>query len=180
MDTERIQDQIRRAHDGHAWHGSSIKELLSGVTAAQAAERPVKNAHTIWELVRHMMVWRAVVCRRIGGDPVRSLTPARDWPAIGRSTDAAWAATLADFEQSQRQLLETVGRISDARLADMVPEHPYTFYVMLHGVVQHDVYHAGQIALLKKALGRPARSTPRRARSARRSKTRRPQHHARS
>src|SRR5260370_21067202 len=75
----RIADQLRRAFRGDAWHGDSVFEILEGVTAAQAAARPIKSAHTIWELVLHVAAWDGAVLRRLGGGAV-GLSAAENFP----------------------------------------------------------------------------------------------------
>ena len=70
-ETARIADQLRRAFYGGAWHGDSLFEILTGVTAAQAAARPIRNAHSIWELVLHISAWDAAVRRRMTGVAVQ-------------------------------------------------------------------------------------------------------------
>jgi len=153
-ETARLADQIRRAFDGDAWHGDSIKELLTSVTAETAAARPIKNAHSIWELVLHIAAWDDAVCRRIGGVAVQ-LAKEQDFPAVKDTSPAAWRQTLSHLEQTHSQLIKAVAAFPDSCLQDQVPgktEDYYDFYYMFSGIVQHEIYHAGQIALLKKAL----------------------------
>jgi uncharacterized damage-inducible protein DinB len=153
-ETARLADQIRRAFEGDAWHGDSIKELLAGVTAATATAKPIKNAHSIWELVLHIAAWDDAVLRRIGGAAVE-LTKQQDFPPVKDSSPAAWRRTLSRLEQTHNQLIKAVAAFPDSRLQDQVPgktEDYYDFYYMFSGIVQHELYHAGQIALLKKAL----------------------------
>jgi uncharacterized damage-inducible protein DinB len=149
----RIADQLRRAFDGEAWHGDSLFEILNGVTAAQAAARPIAGAHTIWELVLHIAAWDgAVLRRRIGGVAV-TLSDAENFPAVTDASEAAWRESLAQVRRVHENLVKTVADLPDSRLYDQVPGKEgahYTFSYMLHGVVQHELYHAGQIALLKK------------------------------
>ena len=150
----RLADQIRRAFEGDAWHGDSIKQLLAGVTAATAADRPIKNAHTIWELVLHIAAWDDAVSRRIGGAAVQ-LTDEQNFPPVKDTSPAAWRRTVSHLEQTHHQLIKAVAAFPDSRLQDQVPgktEDYYDFYYMFSGIVQHELYHAGQIALLKKAL----------------------------
>jgi uncharacterized damage-inducible protein DinB len=152
--TACLADQIRRAFEGDAWHGDSIKELLTGVTAATAAARPIKNAHSVWELVLHIAAWDDAVYRRIGGAAVE-LTKQQDFPPVKDTSPAAWRQTLTHLEQIHQQLIKAVAAFPDSRLKDQVPGKPedyYDFYYMFSGIVQHELYHAGQIALLKKAL----------------------------
>ena len=147
-----IADQLRRAFNGEAWHGDSLFEILEGVTAARAAARPIAGAHTIWELVLHVAAWDGAVLRRLGGGAVE-LSDAENFPPVTDTSEAAWRAALARVRRGHEGLVAAVVSLPDSRLDDMVPGKEgahYTFYYMLHGVVQHELYHAGQIALLKK------------------------------
>jgi len=150
-EVERIGEQLRRAYEGEAWHGPALQEILAGVTTAQAASRPLPQAHTIWELVLHIAAWESVVRRRLGGEAIGDLPPEQDWPPVGDTSEAAWKKALDELERGHQALRAAVAGLSDARLAEKVLEQDYSVYAMLHGVVQHDLYHAGQIALLKKA-----------------------------
>jgi uncharacterized damage-inducible protein DinB len=148
----RIADQLQRAFEGEAWHGDSLLEILKGVSAEQAAARPIKNGHTIWELVLHIAAWDGAVRRRMGGVAVK-LTDAENFPPVANTNEAAWGKALAEVRRAHEELIAAVSAMADARLYEMVPGKEgahYTFYYMLHGVVQHELYHAGQIALLKK------------------------------
>ena len=78
-ETFRLADQIRRAFEGNAWHGDSVLELLAGVNARTAAARPIKNAHSIWEILLHIAAWDDAVRRRIGGTAV-TLTDEQNFP----------------------------------------------------------------------------------------------------
>ncbi len=148
----RIADQLRRAFDGDAWHGDSLLEILEGVTAAQAAARRIPDAHTIWELVLHIAAWDGAALRRIGGTAVE-LADAENFPVVSDASDAAWHKATAQVRNTHQDLIAAVVALPDSRLFEVVPgKHGphYTFYYMLHGVAQHEAYHAGQIALLKK------------------------------
>ena len=148
---ERIQDQIRRVYEGDAWHGTSTHEILAGVPAAVAVKRVLPAVHTIWELALHMTAWRAVVVRRIEGEMVE-LSHEADWPRRQGETEEDWRQILDELDRSQERLLDAVGSMTDARLGDAVPGKDYDYYVMLQGIVQHDAYHAGQVALMRKLL----------------------------
>ena len=150
---DRILDQLNRAFEGPAWHGPSIKELLSGVTAAQAHQRPIANGHSIWELVHHIAVWEDVGRRRLAGDPAEvPLSSTEDWPPAEDLSEAAWEKSKAALERSHQALVEAISRVPLSRLDEPILKDKSTVYVTLHGVIQHDLYHAGQIAILKKAL----------------------------
>ena len=149
----RIADQLRRAFDGEAWHGDSLFEILEGVTAERASARPIKGAHSIWELVLHIAAWDDTVLRRLGGAAVE-LSDLENFPPVRDTSEAAWRRALAQVRRTHHDLVAAVAELPDSRLYEMVPGKEgahYNFYYMLHGVVQHELYHAGQIALLKKA-----------------------------
>lgn len=148
----RIADQLRRAFDGEAWHGDSLFEILKGVTAAQAAKRPIHSAHSIWELVLHIAAWDGAVLRRMGGVAV-TLSDPENFPPVEDASEATWRKALAETRRVHEELVAAVAALPDSRLSEQVPGKEgayYTFYYMLHGLVQHELYHAGQIALLKK------------------------------
>lgn len=148
----RIADQLRRAFDGEAWHGDSLFEILKDVSAKQAAARPVANAHSIWELVLHIAAWDGAVLRRVGGGAVE-LADAENFQRVTDESEAAWRKALEEVRRVHQELIDVVAKMPDSSLDEMVPGKEgahYNFYYMLHGVVQHELYHAGQIALLKK------------------------------
>jgi uncharacterized damage-inducible protein DinB len=151
-EASRIADQLGRAFDGDAWHGDSVLEILNGVSAAQAAARLITHAHTIWELVLHVAAWDGAVLRRLGGVAVE-LADAENFPPVKDTSEAAWRNAQAEVRRVHQELVSAVSVLPDSRLGEMVPGKQgthYTFYYMLHGVAQHEIYHAGQIALLKK------------------------------
>jgi uncharacterized damage-inducible protein DinB len=147
---ERIIDQIRRAYDGDAWHGLPLRAILADVSAETASARPIRGAHSIRELVRHITFWYDGVRRRIAGEVVEA-DEVEQWPGAIEAGAGAWPQELADLERAHAALLETVGRLAPEGLEGPVPGKPYNVYILLHGLVQHNLYHAGQIALLKKA-----------------------------
>jgi uncharacterized damage-inducible protein DinB len=151
-ESARLADQMRRAFEGNAWHGDAVLKLLADVDAKTAAARPVTNAHTIWELVLHMAAWDDVVCRRAKGARV-SLSDKQNFPPVVDDSEAAWRESVEQLKRTHEQLVKTVAAFPDSRLAKQVPGKKATyhnFFYMFSGIVQHELYHAGQIALLKK------------------------------
>jgi uncharacterized damage-inducible protein DinB len=147
----RIADQLRRAFDGTAWHGPSLMELLEDVDAATAAAKPFSKVHSIWELVLHIAAWDAAGCRRLGGNKIQ-LTGTANFPVAPTPTASAWRKAVAEVKGTHDRLVNMVASLPDFRLYDRVPGKRYDFYFMFHGIAQHELYHAGQIAILKKAL----------------------------
>ena len=147
---ERIEDQMTRAFEANAWHGPAVLEVLEAVSAEQAARRPIAAAHSIWELVLHMTTWKDVVVRRLGGDPVKEVPPEVDFPRVTDTGAAAWTTALHGLGATHQRLLGALRSVSDDQLDQPSPGYRLSRYVLLHGVIQHDLYHAGQIAILRK------------------------------
>ena len=145
-----IAEQFRRAFEGDAWHGPALFELLENVDAATAAARPLSDAHSIWELVSHIAVWDAATLRRLAGEKCQP-EGKDNFPPMPQPSEQSWRDTVAQANRIHNELVKTVAALPDSRLHDRVPGKDYDFYFMLHGVVQHELYHAGQIAILKKA-----------------------------
>lgn len=154
VEVENIVDQMERAFEGDAWHGSSISEILACISAEQAAAFPVAAAHSIWEIVVHTSIWQRVVRERLQGKPLRSLPDDEDWPRIDDTSPAAWAQAVGELRTEYELLREEALRWRGRDLGETTEGERYTVYEMLHGVIQHNLYHAGQIALLGK--GEPA------------------------
>jgi uncharacterized damage-inducible protein DinB len=151
-EVDRLEEHLRRALEGEAWHGPSVLELLGGLSAAQAASHPIAGVHSIWELVLHLASDYDLVLRRLGGDG-RQLTAAEDWPACPASTEENWQQMVQELKLRNKELRQEVRNFPEERLdAPLVPEVPYIAYVQFIGIPQHSAYHAGQIALLKRAL----------------------------
>lgn len=148
-----IAEQLRRAFEGDAWHGPALLELLEDVDASTAAAQPLPGVHSIWELVLHTTVWDNAACRRLAGEKFQP-TGIANFPIVAKSTEAAWHKAVVHAKRTHDVLVKTVAGLPESRLRERVPGKKYDFYHMLHGLAQHELYHAGQIAILKKAQGR--------------------------
>ena len=153
---ERIVDQLTRAMEGEAWHGPSVNETLAKVTAQAAAARPVAGGHTPWEIALHIAAWLSAARRRLGGEAVE-LSPREDWPAIGDTSEAAWEQAKAGLNGEYRRLLEAIHGLSEEGLRRIVAGRDYSMAFLLDGVIQHTLYHTGQIVVLTKATADPRR-----------------------
>ena len=155
-ETARLADQIRRAFNGDAWHGDSVLEILKGVDATMAAAHPIENAHSIWELVLHITAWDGAILARMGGTAVE-LEDEKNFPSVKDTSAAAWGEAIEHAKQIHGELVKAVAAFPDSRLQERVPgktESYHDFFYTFSGIVQHELYHAGQIALLKKAQAR--------------------------
>ena len=151
----RILDQMDRAFAGDAWHGPSLMRLLEGLSSEDASKHPVSGGHSIWELVHHIGAWKTIVDQRLRGEPA-DVSPHRDWPPVWEVSDAEWKRALEDLAESHARLRQAAEGLKDDQLDQKAASTTESRYILLHGVVQHDLYHAGQIAVLRKALGRTA------------------------
>ena len=148
---ERIGDQLQRAFDGDAWHGPSVMQLLGNVTAQQAATRVFPEAHTIWELALHIGAWEGACLARLQGGRAE-LSDDEDWPAVTDTSENAWQQCKSTLVDGNAKLKDAIARLDEQRLDEPILPGMPSVYRTVQGVVQHDLYHAGQIAILKKAL----------------------------
>ncbi len=150
----RIVQQMKLAFNGKAWHGPALQEVLANVNAAQAAAKPIANAHSIWEIVLHLTAWHKFVIKRLSGEEVFDVPMEDDWPAVSDASEASWQKTLQELKKQHHNLCEAAARLQESDLSKIMrsADSDHSIYVMLHGVIQHDLYHAGQIMLLRKAV----------------------------
>lgn len=150
-EVKRIKDQLKRAFEKDAWHGPAVMEVLKGVTAGQAAARPIPNAHSIWEIALHIAAWVGAMKSRLEGKWMDE--PAEgDWPRVEDTSPAAWEKTIKLLKTRHAALQRTISRFSDKDLNRPVAKGKSLRYISLHGIIQHDLYHAGQMAILKKGV----------------------------
>lgn len=142
---------LEEAYEKKTWHGPNLKQALKGVTAKQAARRLGPARHNIWEVTLHAAYWKYAVRRRIEGGKRGSFALkgsnffAR--PEKGKLNEAAWRADKKLLEREHRVLRVTVAKVlRTARGAKFVSQ--------LYGVAFHDIYHAGQIRLLRRLMQR--------------------------
>ena len=153
----RSADELASTIDGHAWYGDSLREILANVTADQARARPIADGHSIWEIVAHLDAWIGFFSRAIDGDPIPAwpaMPKELDWPPIDRGNDQTWQECLRSFFAHHLTFAEKIRTFGDERLEATVPGRTYSFSRMFQSASLHAAYHAGQIALLKKAVDR--------------------------
>lgn len=149
---ERFAKQVQMAFHGEAWHGPSWKEVLEGVNAAQAASRPIPQAHSIVEIVHHVSTWNEVVRRRLEGEQP-SVTNEENFPEIQKLEEPDWEAARRSLFSRANALCETIASFPEDRLreARQAPASG-TWEDLILGQLQHALYHAGQAAILRKSF----------------------------
>jgi uncharacterized damage-inducible protein DinB len=145
---DRIAQLLENTFNKQPWYGSSIMDILKGLTP-EVINKSIGQTHSIGELVLHMIAWRTFAIKRLQGDGNFQVTEDLNFP-----TPDSWEKTLNQLQQSQIELIEAVKKFPESKLGEIVPskEYTYDYYTLLHGIAQHDIYHLGQIGLLKKAF----------------------------
>jgi uncharacterized damage-inducible protein DinB len=146
---QKIVDEIERGYSGDPWHGPSLTRLLSDVDAAIATATPVAGAHSIAQLALHIAAWKEIVAERLSSPVPFDVPPERDWPQAPGAGE--WEQALVRLAASERDLVGAIAAFPPDRLLSPVPGKRHTFAVELRGITQHDAYHGGQIAVLKRA-----------------------------
>ncbi len=156
-EVQRILDQYDRVMQGSAWHGDAIWKILDGISAAKAASRPIANAHSIWEIVGHMAFWEDVAGKRLRGlradlkEMGADLEESCNFPVAPEATEANWRKTLEEFRASNQTFRDSLEKLNASKLDELSAAGKRSYYDEAHGLIEHSVYHAGQIALLAKA-----------------------------
>jgi len=145
------------AYDTRAWHGTNLRGSLRGLTAEQAAWRPGRGRHNAWEIVLHAGYWKYAVWRRLTGTKRGSFgATGSNWFARpeGKPSEADWRRDLRLLADEHRRLREVVAGLGPGSLERMVPGSRFTVSATVRGAAAHDLYHAGQIQLLKRLRAR--------------------------
>jgi uncharacterized damage-inducible protein DinB len=139
---------LQQAYDGAPYYGPSLLAVLQEVDAVTAARRPVGARHTIWEIVAHVAAELRYAVELINGTAGPWVDGQTTWPAVGDLPDTSWALALDELRRAHQSFCEAVLGLNDSDLDRRSDRVATSFYVLLHGVIQHNVYHAGQIRLL--------------------------------
>ncbi len=151
---ELLLEILDQAFDRKGWHGTTLRGSLRGIRHEQAQWRPARGRHNIWELTVHAAYWKYAVRRRLVGDAMGSFArKPSNWPLVPKNADAkAWKLDIRLLESEHRLLRETVRTLPPARLEERSPQGVWTNAEEIHGVAAHDLYHTGQIQLIKKLM----------------------------
>lgn len=128
-----------------------MMEILNNVDAAKAFQS-TSHIHGICELVQHITTWRVFAIKKLDGDQNYDVSQEENWKDATNQNETAWKIILSELDDSQEKLLEKLEAFSDQNLDEVVPGKAYSYYTLIHGVIQHDLYHLGEIALLSREL----------------------------
>ena len=154
-DVQQLLRIIDAAYDRRSWHGTNLRGSIRGVSAARAAWRPTSSRHNIWEIAVHAAYWKYIARRRLLGES-RGLFPLKGSNWFRRpeeSSELAWRADVALLDATHRSLRAAIARLGTQDLARTPSGSTVSNFALLSGVAAHDLYHAGQIQLLKRLQG---------------------------
>ncbi|MBD0331809.1 MAG: DinB family protein [Chitinophagaceae bacterium] len=153
IEVQNIIFQLNDAYQGTPWFGRAIKVLLSEVDESIAFEKP-GGQHSILELLWHMIIWREFTISRIQPTEGKDLNyfEQNDWRDFDHADKSLWQKGLRVLDETQKQLISLIEKQQDDLLGVQVQDRTYNFRKLLYGIVQHDIYHTGQIAYIKKLL----------------------------
>ncbi len=146
----RIVELLRSTYHGPVWYGKSVRNTLEDVPVGKALLR-LNGSYNIAELVHHMIAWRRYVEHLLKEGESIVIEEEENFPTIEYMTVEDWQELIEKFDQSQKSLEELM-QSSTMHLSDPVPSKPYKLSDVLQGIIQHDVYHIGQINFLAKFL----------------------------
>jgi len=153
QEIKRIHKNISAIYDGSPWHGDNVLSYLSDVSAEMAVKKSEKLNHSIAEIVCHMTAWRNFVIEKIKGNVAYEVWDTeKNWQKIISLSEAEWQAIKDDLLKNQAQLLQKIEQMPESMLSSPVDGRKYNFRLLLQGIAQHDIYHAGQISMIKKLV----------------------------
>lgn len=145
---------LKNNYNGQMWYGNNFLHVLKGITHEIAFTRPFAGAHNIAELLAHMLAWRQFAIQQIKGNTAFTveIDSEQDWPVYNQPDAGLWKQLSEELQQTQTELETLLGNAPPALLEQTVPGTEFNFYLLLHGILHHDVYHLAQIALVKRQL----------------------------
>lgn len=150
-ETDRISKLFRDFYNGSPWIDVSLMPVLKDITAKQASTRVLPEWNSIWEIVNHMIYWRMNVMTRVQGEVIK--TPSDNYFfTVKNNSTRAWQSTLKKLEKSQQQWIAFLEKFKEKNFEKVYPANGLTYYEHIHGILQHDIYHLGQIVMLTRAL----------------------------
>jgi uncharacterized damage-inducible protein DinB len=151
-EAKRFFNELKSIYSGNAWHGPALKEVLDGVKASEAKLKAIENAHSIWEIVLHIRGWNNVFLSALEGKYLDSPEDG-DFPEIVDTSEEAWKKVLSELDEDYEKLLIVISGLTEEALNKKIAGKDYNVRLWLRGTVNHNLYHTGQIALLKKVIG---------------------------
>lgn len=145
---ERIHQQMVQAFNGNAWHGPALLEILNDIDASQASIHITSGMNSIWQILKHLMITQELMLRRLKGDPT-PISEDQDWQEISEPTQENWLKDIQILIDNEKKLRESVILYPESFLDVPLIKGGSSAYNNFQGYIQHELYHAGEINLLK-------------------------------
>jgi uncharacterized damage-inducible protein DinB len=145
---EVIINQLKCTFDGDSWHDGSFVKLIEGMTSKEASNRPLPTRHTIWEIVDHCTYWMNFTTNAIKKGRALEIVEKENWPEMGK-TESEWNNTISRLKTANSELVQTLVDFKSTQLDEKFDGASYTYRMMLHGISDHNLYHMGQIGILR-------------------------------
>lgn len=150
-EAKRLSSLFEKLYDGYPWLGVNLLDTLQKLDANQASQKTLPYCNSIWEITNHLIHWRLNVLERVQDKVLK--TPSNNYvEAIKNTSNEAWLDTLQRLELTQNQWLHFLKTVKTEDLEKKYPVNNMTYYEQIHGIIQHDAYHLGQIVLLSKLV----------------------------
>jgi uncharacterized damage-inducible protein DinB len=149
MSAQKIAQRLEEIYRGEPWFGESLQTKLKTVTEETAYRQPVNNKHSIAEILSHMEFWRKSFIKQLKGEDASSFSGQSpdNWPDVGALKKQGWKKQVASFEETHNQLVSLLNKVNGKPLNDELVTN-------LSGMVDHDVYHMGQIGIVKSLVNK--------------------------
>lgn len=153
MTIEQLTQKSQEIYDGSPWHGASLISLLSSIPSEHFTKMVTPGKKSMAHLLEHMLAWRQLAIEVLKGNkefdvPINS---ERDWP-VPKPVGDAKAYYLSKLDESQESLLSLLKTKDDNWLREQTPKKPYKNQFLIQGIVEHDLYHSGQIGIFNSLL----------------------------
>jgi hypothetical protein len=145
---------LEHAFNKQSWHGTNLRGALRGLNLKEVLFRPGKNRHNIWEITLHCAYWKYIVARKLV-DGKRGEFPRKpsNWPKISSNPSLEeWKKDISLLEEQHKQLLESIKSFDHKTLMNKIPKSKWIYFDLISGIAAHDLYHTGQIQLIKRLL----------------------------
>ena len=151
---KHIRAMLKNNWDGSMWYGTNLSSVLKDINAEKAFQKPTAGSHNIYELAAHLLCWRTFVIEMLKGNAGYKveINSEQDWPTAYQPTDISWNEALNHLEKSQTELMNLLNAFDESKLGELVEGRDFKYHVLLNGVLHHDIYHSGQISILKNLV----------------------------
>lgn len=146
--------QLESLFNGQPWLDETLLKKTNKLSSEQAFKRPYPSVHSVAEILAHMIAWREVLIKRLEGNYAYQvqMQSSQDWPSMQQLQILGWHALQQQLADNQNRLIELLRQQSDEVLAIPYNEQGHTFDYLINGIIQHDLYHLGQMGLVISML----------------------------